>query len=218
VFSSAREGTEGVDLFVRNLDDDEPPRLLLSSPEVQLATDWPDEDLIVFESGNPSGIYVLDLSGDSVEVRPYYTPDADVDDMAVSPDGTLAAYASDESGRDEVYIRAFPEPRAETIVSEGGGWFPRWSPDGRTLYYQTAGGTTLVAAEIERDPTAVVVSRRVVFENQAAFGYLHPDGDRLIQAAAVGTETDSDQNAEPIRHIVIHNWFTELRRFFGDTP
>ena len=51
-------------------------------------------------------------------------------DVVVSPDGTLAAYRSSESGQDEIYIRSFPEPGERTIVSQGGGSEPFWSPDG----------------------------------------------------------------------------------------
>jgi Tol biopolymer transport system component len=213
-FTSRREGTQDADVFIRSLDDDEPPRLVLSLPDGQWVTDWIEDDLLAIESGAPSGVFLVRLQGDSATVEPYYTPDADVDDLRVSPTGDLAAYASDESGQDEVYIRAFPDPRAETIVSEGGGRNPRWSPDGSTLYYQTLTGQSLLAAEIERNPTAVVVARRVVFDGQPAGGDLHPDGDRLIQTQVAGTPDEADVEAEPIRHVVIHNWFTELRRLF----
>jgi Tol biopolymer transport system component len=60
---------------------------------------------------------------------------ADLDDIVVFRDGALAAYVSNESGSDEIYIRSFPEPGERTLVSQGGGEYPLWSPDGNTVYY-----------------------------------------------------------------------------------
>jgi Tol biopolymer transport system component len=55
---------------------------------------------------------------------------------AVSPDGRWIAYTSDESGIQEVYVRAFPATTAgRWQVSNGGGFQPRWSSDGRELYF-----------------------------------------------------------------------------------
>ena len=217
-FTSERDGSDGPDLFVRDVNTDRPPRLLLTLPDGQWITDWPEEDLLVIESGQQSGIFLVDIGGDSAVVTQYYRPDADVDDMVVSPDGALAAYGSDESGQDEIYIRSFPDPRAETVVSEGGGRWPFWSPDGATLYYQCEDNLSLCAAEIATEPTAVVTSRRVVMEWPYGFGPdLHPDGDRLLarRQARAATDDGTDE-IEPARHIVVHNWFGELRRIFGE--
>jgi Tol biopolymer transport system component len=218
VFSSDREGTEGLDLFVRRVDSDEAPTLVLSLPGSQSVTDWPADDLLVVESGGPSGILLVQL-GDSVQWREYYAPEADVDDARVSPDGTLAAYASDESGRDEVYIKSFPDPRTETAVSEGGGRLPHWSPDGRTLYYHNLGGDTIYAARIQYEPTTAVLSRGIVrmwphipFDRD-----LHPDGDRFIAVRIANTGEDSAEAGEAPaeRHFIVTNWFKELRERTG---
>ena len=50
--------------------------------------------------------------------------EADLQRISVSPDGTLAAYRSDESGIGEIYIRSFPDPGERTLVSQGGGVVP----------------------------------------------------------------------------------------------
>ena len=83
----------------------------------------------------------------------------------LSHDGRVLAYASDETGREEVYVRAFPGG-AKVLVSSLGGREPRWAPDGRTLYYvgQVDGNPTLMAATIEPGATPAVLARAVLFD------------------------------------------------------
>ena len=52
-----------------------------------------------------------------------------------SPDGRWIAYVSDESGRDEVYVQAFPSGATKFAISTTGGTQPAWRRDGRALYY-----------------------------------------------------------------------------------
>jgi eukaryotic-like serine/threonine-protein kinase len=63
-----------------------------------------------------------------------------------SPDGNWIAYTSDESGREEVYIRAAFGTGGKRQISNAGGSQPRWRPDGRELFYLT--GANLMAARI----------------------------------------------------------------------
>jgi Tol biopolymer transport system component len=69
-----------------------------------------------------------------------------------SPDGHWLAYASDESGRDEVYVRPFPEAGRTWQVSGTGGSQPRWARDGHELFY-VAPDSRLMALPI-RIPSA----------------------------------------------------------------
>ena len=67
---------------------------------------------------------------------------------AVSPHGRWAAYHSNETGRDEIYVQGYPELRGKRQVSQAGGDYPRWSSDGRELYWLAPGGTVM-AAEVK---------------------------------------------------------------------
>jgi Tol biopolymer transport system component len=224
-FSSGRPGTDGTDLFVKAVNDDSPPQMIVTLPGQQLPTQWPSDDLVIFESGGPSDLWIVDLSSDSAVARPYLEAEADLDDIMVSPDGDLAAYVSNESGMDEVYVRSFPEARQPEIVSQGGGVVPFWSPDGNTIYYWTLGGPTaakgLIATRIERGPPFVVTSRDTVLTGTylSFTSDLHPDGDRLVisqDIAAPGGDAATGNAPEPERFLVVTNWFEELRARLGN--
>jgi roadblock/LC7 domain-containing protein len=78
----------------------------------------------------------------------------------LSPDGTLVAYQSDQSGDSETYVTAVPGPGPRVPVSIGGGRYPRWSPDGSRLYYR--GGVDLHVATIVERPELAVTRREVI--------------------------------------------------------
>jgi hypothetical protein len=59
------------------------------------------------------------------------------------------AYVSNETGRDEIWMRAFPDGAGAIQVSQDGGTEPVWAPDGRTLYYRDATGTRVYAAPVQ---------------------------------------------------------------------
>ena len=127
VFSSQRDGTDAEDLFVKTLDDDTPAELLITLPRFQRPTQWPSDTLIVFNWGPPpDDLWMLDLSDpDSPRAEAYLEQEAHIRHMVVSPDGTLAAYSSDETGgTSEIFVRSFPDPGERTRVSQGGGGLP----------------------------------------------------------------------------------------------
>ena len=224
-FTSQRDGTDRLDLFVKTLDDDEPARPIITLPANQLAVQWQSDTLIVFEQSPGCGaadLWMLDLSDpDSAVAVEYLTSEANLRDITVSPDGTLAAYTSDETGTNEVSIRSFPEPGERTPVSQGGGEFPFWSPDGSTVFYWTdvAGWAEefFMAARIRRDPAPVVQRTDTLFTGRyVRDGWsLHPEGDRLVVPQPV-LAADDGADAETERHLVVTNWFEELRRRMGN--
>jgi serine/threonine-protein kinase len=189
--------------------------------ESAVPTSWPNDSTLVVEIGTQSRIEVWTLRGDSlVSVRPYYAPTADVDDGRVSPDGSLIAFASNETGTDQVYLGAFPELRNKVLVSEDGGSRPSWGPDGRTLYYRTTREGGWVAADLELDPVPRVVNRRQIGAvgsvSLGSYPDVNPDGERWIDFRLPNARVeDTSDMAE--RHVLIHDWMVELQRLFeGD--
>ena len=67
----------------------------------------------------------------------------------LSPDGRWLVYMSDESGRMEVYVRAYPGPGGRWQVSTDGGSEPQWRGDGQEIFYRGEGETSLMAVPVE---------------------------------------------------------------------
>ena len=133
---------------------------------------------------------------------------------AFSPDGRWLAYASDESGNFQVYVRPFPNTRlAKRQVSTGTGFAPRWSRSGRELFYYDA-GLHLWAVEVIPGPVFANGTPRRLF-SAAAFGPLTnnqfdvaADGRRFlftrdVSNSAGGTEQDD--------LVFVQNFFEELK-------
>jgi serine/threonine-protein kinase len=88
---------------------------------------------------------------------------ADEVSAALSPDGRWMAYASNESGRYEIYVRSFSSMGARHPVSLDGGTEPVWSPRGGELFDRS--GPTMMAAEVRATTTFEVVRRGPLFTN-----------------------------------------------------
>jgi serine/threonine-protein kinase len=129
-----------------------------------------------------------------------------------SPDGHWVVFSSDESGRDEVYVRPFPGPGGRVQVSTDGGTEPAWSPDGRELFYRTGDRFEVVSVQI--GPSFRVLSRPTTLFEGRYYAYpwqreydVHPDGDRFVLFQYEEEETEL---------TVIVNWIAgELDRLRG---
>jgi hypothetical protein len=85
----------------------------------------------------------------------------------VSPDGGYLAYESDESGRDEAYIKRFPSGTGKWQVSIDGGLHPRWSPRGNELFWVKDG--ELMVVEVQTRPGLSLGTPRSLFSWRPAW-------------------------------------------------
>ena len=142
---------------------------------------------------------------------------------AISPDGRWIAYGTVVAGQPEVYVARFPPAGdARWQVSRSGGVQPRWSPDGRELFYIVPGAGaswsmlgTMTAAELRLGDGVEVLARRGLFETD---GLLHDGGHHHAyhvdpRDGSFSFMRDREDVAEaPRRHIVrIENWLSVLR-------
>jgi hypothetical protein len=152
----------------------------------------PDGRWFLDASGKTSGssdIFAISMAR-AGELVPVATAAAHEEDPQFSPDGTFVAYKSAESGRDEVYVAAFPPTGAKWQVSQEGGGEPRFSRDGKELFYFDR-ENRLTAVEIKSAGSAFETgATRVLFPFHGAGPYrrydVAPDGQRFL----VTTELD----------------------------
>jgi len=108
-----------------------------------------------------SDLWLLPLLGER-EAFPFLKTGFHESQGQSSPDGRWLAYASNESGRPEVYFPSFPDAGVGVQVSTNGGPQPRWRGDGQELYYLSL-DPKLLAAEIITEPTLRVGTSRNLF-------------------------------------------------------
>jgi Tol biopolymer transport system component len=134
VFASNRKGA--CDLYQKPADGSGSEELLLQSAENKRPNSWsPDGRFILYSNVQNNGdLMVLPLTGDR---KPFPFLSTAFTEMqgVFSPDGKWVAYQSNESGRNEIYVRPFPGPGGQWQVSTAGGASPRWRADGKELYY-----------------------------------------------------------------------------------
>jgi Tol biopolymer transport system component len=114
-----------------------PDVLLLASNVDKTPRSWsPDGMFLAYVSMGARGdIWILPLTGSRTPF-PFAQTEFDERDPRFSPDGRWLAYHSDESGRNEVYLRPFPKGDDRWMISAGGGMTPKWRGDSRELFYQ----------------------------------------------------------------------------------
>ena len=130
---------------------------LTQSPNTQFATDWSrDGRWVLYQEitpGTQRDLWVLPVTPDGKPApdatpRPYLRTPFNESWGRFSPEAPprWVAYQSDETGRYEVYIQAFPEPRGKTQISTGGGQYPQWGAGGRELFYVSPDNKLMVVS------------------------------------------------------------------------
>jgi len=155
-------------------------------------------------------IYAVRLPIDSEAVPLELTQFAERS-ISLSPDGRWLAYASNRSGRFEVYVRPFPGAGASLQqVSADGGTEPVWANSGQELFYANR-ARELVSVQVTGDPTFAVGQQEVLFpgagyllgEGQASFD-VSADDQRFLMVAGSGVASGSEI-------VWIVNWAEELK-------
>jgi hypothetical protein len=184
----------------------EPPARLLagSSPVFEAVVAPAAGMLIVRENADSTGRDIVSTSLDGkARLSPVAAGQFQERSPAISPDGHYLAYASDESGRDEVYV----QPLAGTgrfPVSASGGSEPRWAPSGKEIFYWSR--DTLFAAPVTTTPALAVGSRRFVLTGHYVREPFHanydvaPDGKSFLLVRPV-------QSRDARGLFVMLNWF-----------
>ena len=214
LYSSSRSRANS--LWWQPADGSGPAELVYQGPDaVREGVFTPDGRSIVFRTDTPDSnrdILRLPLDGERKPV-PILTNGDDDKHPRVSPDGRLLAYTSNESGREEVYLRALAGTSPRIRVSSGGGGEPLWAPDGRRIYYRA--GAALMVATIAASPTLAVVARDTLFEGRFTTDPWHPNYDIAPDGKHFAMLQPVEENRDL---VVVVNWIQELRRRVGEAP
>jgi serine/threonine-protein kinase len=205
------EGGAVINLYAMDADGRSDPVRITTSPSDQFPSDWSSTGLLAFvqdgdiwvvgtEEGDP-GEPRLVVGGASSEAWPVF-----------SPDGEWLAYASDQSGRWEVYVRSMPDGSAEYLVSPDGGTRPAWSRDGTELFYRTGRSdrSRMMALEVTTSPDFRYGPPVELFDGP--FSGASPVRDYDVASDGRFVMTRQLQPADrPARRIeVVLNWVAEL--------
>ncbi|MCZ6767394.1 MAG: protein kinase [bacterium] len=224
-FGSNRSGTEAV--WLTASDGSGQPTLLPGSETTQYPSSWsPDGEWITGARPVPTrgtDVWVISANGSGMS-QPAIGGASQEFSPAFSPDGGWIAYNSDESGRTEVYVQAFPITGQRWKLSENGGDTPVWSRDGRELYYWGDGALMVVQIELDPEfkPSKARLLTRIGFADVHDFD-VFPDGKRFVVIGrsvvsgrdrptilrTAGGQTRIFPAMSPNLHVVTH-WFSEL--------
>ncbi len=224
VYSSSRESAflgKGA-IYSKAADGTGEAEKIASSPGIGLIPmSWSKDgkSLVVWEftpSSQGQDIGMISMEGDHAR-KPLLQGKYVEKDPMVSPDGRWMAYASNESGKYEVYVRPFPDVNnGKWQVSTNGGNAPLWSPDGRELYYHV--GDAAMAVPVETGPAFNHGKPKVLFQLKTyirASGMdmsdytcwdISPDGKRFL----MWKETDAAAEG-PLKINIVLNWLEELK-------
>ncbi len=168
--------------------------------------DWStDGRFIIYSENDPTtnrDVWVLPLGG---KQKPYPLLQTEFNETYAqfSPDGRFVAYASNESGNDEVYVARFDNPREKWRISTAGGSQPRWRHDGKELFYLAA-DNNLMSVAVKAGENIESGTPLKLFQVELLLYDVTPDGQRFLISTAAGTQV--------LPFIVTLNWTSDLKR------
>jgi len=207
VFSSNRAGG-APNLFWTAGDGSGVPESLTSGPDPQKATSWTGDGSILAFTQNTTSLDIWTLSiNPPRQPEPFLRTPSKESAAALSPDGRWLAYGANDTGRDEIYVRPFPTGGGTWQISTEGGATPRWSSNGRELFYLA--DDTLMVAAIAPGHAFQAAAPRALFKHAQPWNYdgglrfsVMPDGQHFLMQQPAGP---------PFQIQVTLNWVEQLK-------
>ena len=201
-------------LFWQPYDGSSPMVRLTNSENFQLPSSWHLDGktvaIVELRSDADFDIALLDVS--SGRVKPFLDTQFNELFPDFSPDGRWIAYTSDESKRNEVYVRAFPGPGLKQLISSEGGEEPLWARNGKQLFFTWEDQVWVV--DVKTDSGFAASKPRLLFKKPGyAGGYpvrnydLSFDGQRFLMV-----KLEQPKPTPVTEMILVQNWFEELKR------
>lgn len=212
IYGRSAHDTHG--LYSVGVDGNTTPRLVLSTPGRATPSSFtPDGKTLLYQTKDESGntrtmVASIQADGTATGSHALRTGDALDIQARVSPDGNWVAFESNQSGSPAVYLMPFPGPGSVTRVSTDRGKLPRWSHDGRQLFFwDSSSRDALWSVTVSTTPVlSVSVPVKVLNTGGAGTTWdVGPDGRFLIERLP-----SASQPATTL--VTVTNWFDELRR------
>jgi serine/threonine-protein kinase len=211
IFASNRLGDW--DIYSQPADGSRSAEALLKRPADQFPVSMLADGTLLYVEDQPktgSDLWTLSPDGKTSPLRVTHFNEWD-GQLSPGPEGgpRRLAYASDESGHSEIYVQSYPGGANRIPVSTGGGVQPRWSRDGKELFYIT--GDAIVAVAIHPDgsfgaPHRLFDRSNFLVSDQLFQSYdVAPDGKRFLMI-------QRDPDSVPRQLNVILNWTEQLNR------
>jgi eukaryotic-like serine/threonine-protein kinase len=216
-FESVRPGGRGVLSTTRSDGAGKSEAMAVEGPQAPAPVSWSRNGALVFVDAHEktgTDIWVMDTG--SGRARPVVQTPAQERLPALSSDGALLAYNSDEAGRDDVYVQPYPGPGPRVLVSPAGGFAPTWRDDGAELFYytNTDGVLGMHAVAVSRNgagvaagPARLLFTGRYVSSSPGRSYDVTADGQRFVMLRPIERPT-----AAPAVMTLVTNWFEELKR------
>jgi Tol biopolymer transport system component len=216
-------------IYARDADFGAPREQILETEGGVFPHSWSadGEDLVLhemIEGESRRRILVMPVAGEDRTAFSPYDASGQFNQRSpvVSPDGRWVAYVSEQSGRDEVYVRPFPDSGPRVQISDNGGVEPMWGADSSELFYREIDlslRTTMIAAALDIQETPRVAGRTELFSGfywfmatnraRTTFDYDRAN-DRFLMVDAAPDE--GDEESPNARINVLVDWFPELER------
>jgi Tol biopolymer transport system component len=124
--------SHGNDLYMKSSDGAQEGKVILHDDLDKFADDWSQDGKYILYTRDTD---LWSLSFPELKSRLFLKTPSVLANGQFSPDGRWVAYASNETGKWEIYVTSFPDAKGKWQVSTGGGEQPRWRGDGRELFY-----------------------------------------------------------------------------------
>jgi eukaryotic-like serine/threonine-protein kinase len=204
VYASSKPGV--YNLYVRAADGSGTEEGLTLEQDPSIPQSFsPDGKLMVFNKsrGRAGEIWIYPFEKGS-SPRPFLQGPYLYAGGRISPDGRWLAYQSNESGKWEVYVAAFPGPGGKWQISTDGGEHALWGPSGKEIFY--VHDKKVMRAAVTTTPTFSASRPDVLFEGEYQGGAIAPDGNRFLMVK------DETAASAPNHLNVVLNWFEDLKR------
>jgi Tol biopolymer transport system component len=211
VYVSDRAGREN--MYWKPLDGSAAEERLLTSERSTFPFSWSPGGELAFVRVNPDSLQdILILPVKRAEKPSVFlqTPFGE-GAPSFSPDGRWIAYVSNESGSNQIYVRAYPGPGEKITISTEGGNEPVWSRSGREIFYRN--GDAMMSVPVTPGPALMTGKPQRLFEKPYeptlalwANYDVTGDGQRFLMLKTI------EQAESPPQINVVLNWFDELKR------